>query len=244
MLKLMKYEFYRQLFSKGLIMGALLTLIAGFFGFYWKGTVLAANMILIVMALATIMIVFFAPVEFLVFFDKDRNTRQGYLLQLIPHKTTTILIAKLLVALVQSVVLYTLFFTIVPMCERLCFNKFGIGSQHIGNMIRDVSAGLSGASEIIEFCALALILWLFIACLGMFVTVAFGKGKLASFLGVVSFAAGIFVTFFLLDKISTLFEWLNVPTLVRDIVEWVYIIGIDVALFFGTVKLLDEKVSI
>ena len=78
----------------------------------------------------------------------------------------------------------------------------------------------------------------------MFVTVVFGKGKLASLLGVVSFAAGIFVVFFLLYKMSALFEWLNVPTLVINIVEWVYIIGIDAALFFGTAKWMDKKVSI
>lgn len=244
MLRLMKHEIYRQMFSKGFILGFLFTLTVGFFGFYWIGNALSANLILIMMALATIMVVFFAPIEFLIFLDKDRNTRQGYLLQLIPHKTTTILSAKLLVALLQSVVLYTMFFTIVPMCERLCFNKFGTGSRFIGDIVRDVSSGLSGAGEIIEFCALALILWLFIACLGMFVTVVFGKGKLFTLLGIVSFAAGIFVTFFLLDKISVLLVWLKVPTLVVNIIEWVYMIGIDVALFFGTAKWMDKKVSI
>ncbi len=244
MLKLMKYEYYRQLFSKGFILGVLSTLTVGFFGFYWMGTALRANIILILLALATIMVAFFAPVEFLIILDKDRNTRQGYLLQMVPYKTTTILSAKLVVALLQSVVLYTLFFTIVPMCEKLCFNKFGVGSQFIGDMLRDISSELSGAGEIIEFAALALIVWLLIACLGMFVTVIFGKGKLFTLLGIISFAAGIFIIFFLLDKISALLAWMNVPTLAANIVEWIYMIGIDVALFFGTAKWMDKKVSI
>lgn len=244
MLKLMKYEFYRQQFSKGFIAGMLSVLVVGFFGFYFAGIAISTNAILLLMALATMMIIIWAPLEFLCFLDKDRNTRQGYLLQLVPHKTTTILCAKLLVALLQSVVLYTLFFTIVPMCERLCFRKFGDCSQFVGNIVRDISSDLSGAGEIIMFFALALILWLFIACLGMFVTVVFGKGKLASVLIIVCFVLGIFITFFLLDQLSALLAWLKVPTLVRDILEWVYLIGIDAALFFGTAKWMDKKVSI
>lgn len=244
MLKLMKYEFFRQLFSKGVITGGFLTLVAGFFGLYFAGNALGATMMVTVISLATIIILFWAPFELTVTFDKDMNTRQGYLLCLVPQKSTTILISKLLVALIQSVVLYAVFFTVVPFCEKLCGSKFGETPGFIGQIVHDVTSELNGGSDVIEFGAVLLTLWLFFACLGMFVTAISGKGKLASLFGVVLFFAAIFLMFFLLDKIDWLFDYLKTPELVWDIVEWVYIIGIDLALFFGTARLMDKKVSL
>ena len=244
MLKLMKYEFFRQLFSKGFIVGFFLTLVAGFFGFYWTGNVVGATIIVTVLSLATIIILFFAPFEFSFTFDKDMNSRQGYLLALVPPKSTTILLSKLLVALLQSAVLYTLFFSVVPFCERLCQSKFGEAPGLIGQIVQDMSLGLNGVPDIIEFGAVLLTLWLFFACLGMFVTAIPGKGKLASLLGVILFFAAIFLMFFLLDKIDWLFDYFKTPALVGNIAEWVYIIGVDAALFFGTARLMDKKVSL
>ena len=54
----------------------------------------------------------------------------------------------------------------------------------------------------------------------------------------------IFLMFFLMDKIDWLFDYLKTPELVGDIAEWVYIVGVDVALFFGTARLMDKKVSL
>ena len=244
MLNLMKYEFFRQLFSKGVIAGGFQTLVVAFFGFYWTGNAFGATMIVTVLSLATIIILFWAPFEFSFTFDKDMNTRQGYLLGLVPKKSTTILISKLLVALLQSIVIYSVVFTVVPFCEKLCANKFGETPQFIGQIVQDASSELTGVSDIIEFFAVLLTLWLFFACLGMFVTAIPGKGKLASLLGVILFFAAIFLMFFLLDKIDWLFDYFKTPEIVGDIIEWVYIIGVDAALFFGTARLMDKKVSL
>lgn len=244
MLKLMKYEARRQVFSKGIILGILFVLVAAFFGFYWTGNATGAIMIVTVMSLATMMILFFAPFEFSFTFDKDMNTRQGYLLCLVPQKSTTIMVSKLLVALLQSVVLYTVFFTVVPFCEKLCANKFGGTPKFIGVIIEEVFSRLTDISDIIGFGAALLMLWLFFACLSMFVTAIPGKGVLASLMGVALVFAAIFLMYFLLDKIDWLFDTLKTPELIGDIVECVYIVGIDVALFFGTAWLMDKKVSI
>lgn len=244
MLKLMKYEFFRQLFSKGFIVGFFLTLVASFFGFYWAGNSVGATIIVTLLSLATIIILFFAPFEFSFTFDKDMNSRQGYLLALVPQKSTTILLSKLLVALLQSAVLYALFFTVIPFCERLCQSKFGEAPGLVGQIVQDVSLEINGVSDIIEFWAVLLTVWLFFACLSMFVTAIPGKGKLAALLGLILFFTAIFLMFFLLERIDWLFDILKTPELVGDIVEWVYIVGIDAALFLGTAKLMDKKVSL
>jgi len=244
MLNLMKYEARRQLLSKGLILGVLVTLLVGFTVCYCRGIDQGAAMFLSLMALATIMVLFFAPFEFTFTFDKDMNTKQGYLLFLVPQKSTTILGAKLLVSLLQSAVIYTLFLNVVPFCERLCANKFGSAPGFIGEIIADVSYGLSGTMDVIKFWALLLLLWLFFAVLALLVSAIPVQGKVVSVFKFVGYIAAIFVVFYLLGMISGLFSYLSVPEPVADIFEWIYMIGIDVALFFGTAKLLDKKVSI
>lgn len=244
MLNLMKYEARRQMFSKGIILGVFFVLVAAFFGFCWKGEIAGVAITLALMTVETMIVLFFAPFELSYTFDKDMNTKQGYLLGLVPHKSTTILGGKLLMALLQSAVLYALFFTIVPFCEQIGKSKFGMDSDVIGQIVRDASGEISGMADGIEFWALLLTLWLFFACLSMFVTAIPGKGKMASLFGVVLFFAAIFLVFFLLDKIDLLFAVLKTPELVGNIVEWAYIIGIDAALFFGTAGLMDKKVSL
>ena len=244
MLNLMKYEARRLLFTKGIMLGGLLVLVAAFFAFYFQGMETGATIMVILMSLATIMVLFYAPIEFLLTFDKDVTTRQGYLLFLLPKKSTTILTAKLLTALLQSAVIYALFFTIVPFCEGLCGNKFGENPGMIGGIVQDVSSDLSGTGDVVIFFAMLLMLWLFLAGLSMMVSTIPIKGKVASLLGVALFVVAIFVVFFLMEKIHIVFELMKAPEIVGDIAEWVYMIGLDVALFFGTARLLDKKVSI
>lgn len=244
MLKLMKYEFRSRLFPKGVAIGALLALVEGFCVFYWQGMVEAVTIVLLLMELATIIILFLAPFECTFTFDKDMNTKQGYLLFLIPQKSTTVLAAKLLGALLQSTVMYILLFTVVPFFERLCLKRFGSAPDFIGAMLREFTLDLSGVPEVIECIALLLVLWLFFAVLALFISAVPGQGKVVSMFKFVGYIAAIFVVFLLLGTISGLFSYLSVPEPVANIFEWVYMIGIDVALFFGTAKLMDKKVSL
>ncbi len=241
MLKLMKYEIRRQVFTKGFIVGVLLALVIGFFGFYFKGEAMGAITIVSLMGLATVLLLFFAPFEFTYTFDKDMNTRQGYMLGLVPRKSTTILVSKLLVALLQSAVLYTLFFTVVPFCERLCESKFGFNPDMVGSMVRGLASEFSGVSGFVEFWGAILTMWLFFACLSMFISAIPGKGKMANVLGIIFFFAAAFLVFFLLEKIDWLLDIAKTPGLVSNIIEWVYIIGVDAALFFGTAKLMEKR---
>ena len=244
MLNLMKYEFRRMIFSKGVIYGGLLTMMAAFLVCYWRGAASGATITIILMSFATMVVLFVTPFEFTFLFDKDMNSRQGYLLLMVPQKSTTIVAAKLLVALLQSVVIYTLLFSADLFCEGLYEKKFGVSPGLIGEIVRNVSSEVSGVPDTVEFFGMLLVLWLFFACLGMFVTAIPGKGKMASLLGFAGFVAAIAVVFFLLEQIDVLFAWLKIPAVVENIVEWVYMLGIDVALFFGTAKLMDRKVSL
>jgi len=237
MLNLMKYEFRRQLFSKVVIFGGLAALVAAFFVFYLQGIETGVRIILPFMALGAMIVAFFAPLEWSFTYEKDINTKQGYMLFLVPKKSTTILGAKMLTALVQSIVIYGVFFTVVPFCERLCESKFGGEAGFISGIVNDFSR--------VEMIVGLLVVVTFFCALGLLSnTTSLGRGKVVAILGSVAHILAIFVFFFLLDMMADLFAWLNAPKLVGDIFEWVYVIGIDVALFFGAAKLLDKKVSI
>ncbi len=244
MLHLMKYEFRRQLFSKGLIFGIFLVLLAAFFGFYLTGEENGAVAMLALMSLETLIVLFFAPVEFTFTFDKDMNSKQGYLLFMVPQKSTTILISKLFVSLLQSVVIYTVFFTVVPFCEKLAAGRFERAPHFIEVLCDTFSLGSSDGVNTVKFWAVIFILWLFFTLLSLFASAIPVQGKVASVFRFAGYIAAIFAVFFVLDKAESLFDWLKAPKLVGDIFEWVYLIGISVALFFGTAKLLDKKVSL
>ena len=139
-----------------------------------------------------------------------------------------------------------LVFTVVPFCERLSESKFGAASTTFTELIQELglSAGASGVAGVIKTAVLLLLLWLFFACLGLFVSAIPGKGKLVNAIGVVGFFAAAFVVFYVLFQIENLFELINMPKTAGNIIEWAYMLGIEAALFFGAAKLMDKKVSL
>ena len=246
MLKLMKYEFRRQIFSNILILGGLSLLVAAFFGFYWKGVDYGVIMMLSLMSFATLMILIVAAVGHAGTFDKDMNTKQGYMLFLLPKKSTTILTVKLLVALLQTIVLCGIFLSVVSACEHLAVAKFGEMPIFISELIRNI-APVEG--EIGEVCSVLVTLfasWLFFSELIYFITaIPSPKGKGASAIGVILFFGTVTLFFWSLIGLEELLvDILRVPSRVSDIVEFVYLVGADVALFFGTTRLLDKKLSL
>ena len=142
MLKLMKYEARRQVFSNSLSVGVLLVLLAAFYGFYRSGNVNRMGIMLSVMGAVTIMVLLFAPIQHWMLFHADINSRQGNMQLLLPQKATVVLGAKVLVALLQTIVLYGLFFTVVLYCERLAADTYGFSAGYVGKKLNVI--GLVG----------------------------------------------------------------------------------------------------
>ena len=101
MLKLMKYEFKKQMFSK-IIIAAILGVLTLYFGIACvidKEThaAIATMLIFTVMVFAGL----YVAVESLSVYDKDLKTKQSYMLFLVPKSSYEILGAKMISAVLQ-----------------------------------------------------------------------------------------------------------------------------------------------
>ena len=249
MLKLMKYEARRQVFSNSLSVGVLLVLLAAFYGFYRSGNVNKMGIMLSIMGAVTIMVLLFAPIQHWILFHIDINSRQGNMQLLLPQKAIVVLGAKVLVALLQTIVLYGLFFTIVPYCERLAADTYGFAAGYVGKVLNTVVEMMQSANAtlapIIGVWLSLLVSVLLFSNLGLFVMavplpVERCRG-LVRFAGyIVAFALIVFVR----TKVTDLLLIITNSALVGDVFEIVYLVGVNLALFFGTAKLLEKKVSI
>ena len=249
MLKLMKYEARRQRLSNGLLVGIFLILLAAFYGFYRTGNVTGLGIILILMAAVSVSVLLFAPMEHWILFHIDTNSSQGKMLFLLPKKASSILGAKVLVALLRTVILYGLFFTAVPYCERLAVENYGFATGYVGKVLDTIIEMMHAANANITpvigvWLSLIVSVMLF-SNLGLFVmAVPLPLEKLRSltrFAGyIVAFALIVFVEM----KIKDLLLFITSSPTVGDVFEIVYLTGVNLALFFGTAKLLDKKVSI
>lgn len=249
MLKLMKYEARRQVFSNGLLIGLLLVLLAAFSGFYRSGNVNRMGIMLSVMGAVTIMVLLFAPIQHWILFHVDISSRQGNMQLLLPQKATVVLGAKVLVALLQTIVFYGLFFTIVPYCERLAADTYGFAAGYVGKVLNTVVEMMQSANAtlapIIGVWLSLLVSVLLFSNLGLFVMAV--PLPVERFRGLVRFA-GYIVAFalivFVRTKVTDLLLLITNSAMVGDMFEIVYLVGVNLALFFGTAKLLEKKVSI
>lgn len=249
MLKLMKYEFRRQVFFDAAILGIFLILLAVFFGFYRTGNMAGLGTVLSLMGIETIVVLILAPTEHWFLFYKDINSKQGDMQFLMPKNATVVLEAKVLVAALQTVILYGVFFTVVPYCERLAIEKYGFTTGYVSKVLDTILEMMKSANtNIAPFIGVWLSLLvsvLLFSNLGLFImTVPLPVEKLR---GVTRFA-GYIVAFalivFVRTKIKDLLLLITDSATVGDWFEIIYLVVVNLALFYGTAKLLDEKVSI
>lgn len=246
MLHLMKYEVRRQLFSKGLIVGVFLVLVAAFFGCYWNGNVAGISLVLALLGVETTGVLLFTPIDHWFLFYTDIHSRQGYMLFTLPKKPTAILGAKVLVGLLQTVTLYGLVFSVVPYCERLAAAKYGLGMGHVSKVVDTIIEMMysanAGITPVIGVWLNLIITVLFFSNLGLFVmAVPLPLEKLKGLVRICGYIVAFALVIFVETKLKDLLLFITSSATVGDVFEIVYFVGVNLALFFGTAKLLEKK---
>lgn len=124
MLKLMKYEFRKQLFSKGIIL-AIIAIIEGFFCYYvFTDDMQKAATTIVVGLTIAICVLFFEAIECISTYSNDLKTRQSYMLFMTPHSSYCILGAKVL-TMVVTIISSAFIFLLIGFADfNLAFAKF------------------------------------------------------------------------------------------------------------------------
>lgn len=117
MLKLMKYEWKKQWFSKLVMIGILALLVISFMIFSQMGKSDNMAVVIAFMILAMFLFSTFSGIEAIVTFHRDLKSRQSYLLLMIPQPAWKMLAAKVIIALLSM--LFTAFLS--GAAAALCF---------------------------------------------------------------------------------------------------------------------------
>ena len=247
MLKLMKYEFRKQLFSKLAIVGILLLLELYFFYGLLAENGDAMGTSAGLLGILTFVAILFVSFECIFTFNNDLKTKQSYMLFMTPQSAYSIMGAKILSAIVQ-IILVALFFGVVAVADVFAIlakkgdvkEFFEMCQQFIQTVFNiEVNVGL-----LLMIVAEVLISWMLTVILGMFsITLSTTFMANSKARGIVSFLIFIALNV-VLSKVSDLIS----DGLVMDTKEFllmlVFYTAVTVATYIGTAWMLEKKVCV
>lgn len=247
MLKLMKYEFQKQMFSK-LIMAIILGVLTGFFAVMTvlgkkEASEVAIAFMICVMAIS----IFYVALECMMVFEKDLKTKQSYMLFLVPQSSKNILGAKMIAAVLQILFTIFSFILMIGICGTIYLLKYE-GMKEVFDTIKGLAEEIFAIK--IDFVFLLqsvtqiFVLWVFLVMLGIFIitvlNTVLGGNKLIAFLTVVSY----FILLYVAGKGENLIYGHGLSEVVEEIICYVYYGILDLILFFSTSWLMDKKLSV
>ena len=251
MLKLMKYEFRKQAFSKLIILAlvGLLELVF-FFGVVTdKENVIAMAMSLL--AMFTFGAMFYLAFESIITYSNDLKQKCSYMLFLTPNTSYSIVGAKVLTAGIQIFLAGIAFFAIFALDGGILIAKYHVLAEVkkvILQAIDDLLKLKIDFSDIVSVVAVVLTSWI------STITIAFFSITLSStflenkkFKGVVSFIIFIALNYattkisqLLLGNIDSYTNNLSIYFIWESVIALVFI----VLTYIGTAWMLDKKVSV
>lgn len=257
MLKLMKYEFRKQAFSKLIISVILAAMLVLYAVMLIRGNADGAGVTIGLTVSAMFIAVMFVAFECLNTYAKDLKTKQSYMLFMLPKSSRSILLSKILASAVQVITILAVFTVVVFICAVAYAARF----EDIAAFINDLfdmffNTKLSDIINIrmaLRVITFTLTVWLFLVVLALFVitlanTVA-NNNKFMSFLSVIAY----FVFIIVIDKIESATAY----HLLKDIAQSnvaggdlylaaasVFYLIVDIAFFFVTSWLIDKRLSV
>ena len=251
MLKLMKYEFRKQAFSKLIILTLVgLLELMFFFGVVSdKENVIVMSMSLL--AMFTIGALFYLAFESIITYSNDLKQKCSYMLFLTPNTSYSIVGAKVLTAGLQIILAGIIFFAVFALDGGVLITKYNALAEAKKIIIQALDEFLKlriDFSDIVSVVAVVLTSWI------STITIAFFSITLSStflenkkFKGVVSFIIFIALNF-VITKVTRLFlgdiESYTSNLSIYFIWESVIALLFIVLTYIGTAWMIDKKVSV
>lgn len=250
MLKLMKYEFRKQMFSKLIILIGI-----GLLEVYFIFSVIREEEQDIAKAIgifitAMIIAFFYVGIESINVFNRDLKTKQSYMLYMVPYSTYSIIGAKIIAAFLQILLTGMMFLAGIILNFVIVFAKFGTIKEmfellkKVLEMILDVQLDFS---YLIALFLFIFFLWMMVILSGMF-----SISLSTTFLANNRFRVPVSVIIFIV--LIRLIVWLSDVLLPAGASQWgsgtqllvsnIYLGIASVLLYIGTAWMLDKKVSV
>lgn len=248
MLKLMKYEFRKQAFSKGVILAllAIAEIVFGYSVITDNENVLATSIgLLVTIAFASL---FFVSYEAIITFSKDLKEKCSYMLFLVPKSTYTIIGAKVLSAAIQVLVVGLVFFGVAAGDFAILVAKYDSIAEikeFVSKIMNEILSYNVTGTDVFIVLVNSLFSWISV------ITVAFFSISLsATFLANKKFK-GI-VSFIIFIAINYLFSYITKLTVgeitefsqTKILLDTIYMIFFTIISYVGTGYVLDKKVSV
>ena len=245
MLKLMKYEFKKQMFSK-IIIAAILGVLTLYFGIACvidKEThaAIATMLIFTVMVFAGL----YTAVESLSVYDKDLKTKQSYMLFLVPRSSYEILGAKMISAALQIFFTMLLYGIVAVLCGSVFLIKYSSVRELMTLVQNILEINYSVRVDwgfVVQTILTVFVTWVFIVVLGYFVETLIHKTKLTSF---IVFVAYILCFWGVVSADNAILNAISKSSQVmQSSVEILFFLVINTVLYVASAWLMDKKLSV
>ncbi len=248
MLKLVKYELRKQMFSKAIMAVVMVLLTALFLVLTFKEEHPAAYATLAVLFLVMIIAITYSAIECAMYFSKDITTKQSYMLFMLPYDAKKILGAKMLSAIIQVLITTILFGVSLAFCVSVyLWKNYGTKSFFEGliMLIEYVFEIDMQLGTVINAIIVIFLLWILLVTLSMFLDTVNATLFVNSYKWLtIAWVVVYFLLFYLIILGLSAVESIPVPENIFNPIGYIYMIIVDVALFFGTAWLMDKKLSV
>ncbi|GAA4652947.1 hypothetical protein GCM10023142_00850 [Anaerocolumna aminovalerica] len=253
MLKLMKYEFRKQAFSKMVIL-LLVGLIQLFFFF---GIVTDNNNVIGtsmgILAVFTFGALFFMAFEAIITFSNDLKQKCSYMLFLTPHTSYSIVGAKVLAAAIQIILAGIAFFLVYFLDIAVLvgkFNQLELLKEMINQFLQEVFSLNIQLQDIIGVVAVIITAWISVITVAFF-SITLSTTFLANFKlkGLVSFLIFIAINYVFGEIVNMglgrVYDINNLSNLsMYYMLESLYMLCFTIITYVGTSWMLEKKVSV
>lgn len=253
MLKLMKYEFRKQAFSKMVIL-----LLVGLIQLlFFVGVVTDKNDVIGtsmgILAVFTFGALFFMAFEAIITFSNDLKQKCSYMLFLTPHTSYSIVGAKVLAAAIQIILAGIAFFLVYSLDIAVLvgkYNQLEVLKEMINQFLTEVFSLNIQLQDIIGVVSVIITAWISVITVAFF-SITLSTTFLANFKlkGVVSFLIFIAINYVFGEIVNMglgrVYDINNLSNLsMYYMLESLYMLCFTIVTYVGTSWMLEKKVSV
>lgn len=249
MLKLMKYEFKKQMFSKLIIVILLAASVALFAVSVILDDIEVAGAAVFLMFMIMMCSIVYVAFEELNVYDKDLKTKQSYMLFMLPQSARSILCAKLLASALQILFTIVIFSAAIGISFGIYSARYDVvkeSFEFIKLLLSELDILEINYQTIFRILSILFILWVFMVMLGIFVitlvnTLLSGK-RFVTLLSMLVYCLIFWAVVTIDNRLIPSVE--DTSAIINNLIGYGFYLALILILFFASAWLIDRKLSV